>query len=137
MKVLRSVASVLVSYAAVYLFFVLIDPVFYRMFPGQYSPGSVPPTSLLWICMATFAVASVLGGWLCVWIAPSRPGIHLLALIILGEFAWTVSAAGLWAAWPHWYFLVWMLAVWPGCLGMGALGRKTSKKQAIASIGVS
>jgi|HubBroStandDraft_1064217.scaffolds.fasta_scaffold138540_2 hypothetical protein len=126
MKVLRSIAAVVVSYAVVYLFVVLSDPILTRLFPGQYVPGKVPPTFLLWISTGIFAIASILGGWLCVRMAPSRPNIHLLVLFVLGEAAGAVSAIMIWGKWPHWYSIAWLIA-WPICLWIGALFKPTPR----------
>lgn len=123
MKILRTLASVLGSYIAVFVLVSLSDPVLAHFYPTQYVRGQVPPDFLLWISTAVFMGASVLGGWMCVRLAPSRPGGHLLALFVLGEvvglgFTWRAWGQG----WPHWYSLVWLIA-WPVCLWFGGLGR--------------
>lgn len=123
MKLLRSVASVLVSYVVVYGIVMLSDPVLMHFFPTQYVAGKVPPTFLLWTTTAIFAVASTLGGWLCVLIAPSRPGVHLAALFILGEALGLFFTWRMWGQWPHWHSFVW-LAVWPVCLWIGSTFRR-------------
>ncbi|HTX41542.1 MAG TPA: hypothetical protein VMD25_06920 [Acidobacteriaceae bacterium] len=129
MKVLRSIASVIVSYFVVYLIVVLTDPILSRLYPGVYVPNKVPPTFLLWIGTGVFAFASVVGGVLCVRLAPTHPGLHLLVLFVLGEAAGTASAVAIWKTWPHWYSLAW-LALWPVCLGIGALaGRRKSREK--------
>lgn len=127
MKLLRSVVSVVFSYIVVYGIVFISDPILTHFFPDQYVPGKVPPTSLLWISTAIFALASILGGWLCVRTAPAKPGQHLLALFVIGEavglyFTWTM-----WSQWPHWYSLVWLL-VWPLCLWIGGLPRSHGPK---------
>jgi hypothetical protein len=71
MKVLRSVAPVVVSYLVAFALVSLKDPVIAHFFPGQYVNGKVPPDSLLWLGTGVFAVASIPGGWLCVRLAPS------------------------------------------------------------------
>jgi hypothetical protein len=123
MKVLRSIASVVVSYLVVFCIVLLSDAVLERLFPGQYVAGKVPPTYLLWISAAVFAMASILGGWLCVRIAAAKPGYHLLALFFLGEAIGVVFTVVNPGHYPLWNSLVW-LAVWPVCLWIGGLGRK-------------
>ena len=125
MKTVRSIASVLVSYVVVYCIVMLSDPVLTHFFPTQFVAGKVPPTFLLWISTAIFAVASVIGGWLCAVIAPSRIGLHLVALFILGETLGLFFTWRMWGQWPHWYSFAWLL-VWPVCLWIGGIGRRPS-----------
>jgi nitrate/nitrite transporter NarK len=126
MKLLRSVASVLLSYVVVYGIVFCSDPLLTHLFPTQYARGQVPPPFLLWISTAIFALASILGGWMCVRIAPFRPAGHLFVLFLLGElvgvyFSWQMWGQG----WPHWYSLVWLI-VWPVCLWLGGLGKRAA-----------
>lgn len=126
MKLLRTVASVVVSYVVVYGIVMLSDPVLMHFFPNQYVAGKLPPTLLLWISTAIFAVSSVLGGWLCVLIAPSRPGAHLLALFAVGEALGLYFTWHMWGQWPHWHSFVW-LAVWPLCLWIGGQAKRPAQ----------
>jgi len=122
MKLLRSVAAIVVSYIVVYGIVFASDPILTILFPGQYISGKVPPTFLLWVSTAIFALASILGGWLCVLLAPSRPMLHLLILFLVGEAIGVGFTVGNWATWPHWDSFVW-LAIWPVCLWIGAWAR--------------
>jgi len=132
MKVLRSVASIVVSYAVVFVLVLISDPILNRLFPGQAAPGKIPPTLVLEISTAIFAVASILGGWLCVRLAPANTSLHLLILFILGEIAGAIPAFINWNnGWPHWYPISWLLA-WPICLWIGGLGRRTGTRTAVA-----
>lgn len=133
MKILRTLASVLGSYLAVFILVALSDPVLAHFYPAQYARGEVPPDFLLWISTLVFMVATVLGGWLCVRLAPSRPGAHLFALFVLGElvglgFTWRGWSQG----WPHWYSLLWLIA-WPVCLWFGGLGRRSAPRTRLAA----
>jgi len=126
MKLLRSIASVVISYLIVYTIVFCSDPILTHFFPTQYVAGRVPPPFLLWTSTAIFALASIFGGWLCVRIAPSKPGVHLFVLFVLGELVglgFTFKAWG--TGWPHWYSLVWLI-VWPVCLWIGGRGRKSA-----------
>jgi len=123
MKVLRSIAAVVVSYIVVYGIVFLSDPVLAHLFPGQYVPGKVPPLYLLWISTAIYALASILGGWLCARIAPSKPGLHLLVLFVIGEGFGVFFTVHNWGIWPHWNSFVW-LAIWPLCLWIGGRIRR-------------
>ena len=125
MKALRSIASVVVSYLVAFCIVLLSDPVLERLFPAQYVRGRVPPAFLLWISAAVFALSSILGGWLCVRIAPAKPGPHLLALFVLGEAIGVVFTILNPGHYPLWNSLVW-LAVWPVCLWIGGRRRKTA-----------
>lgn len=124
MKFWRSLAAVLGSYIAVFAIVLISDPILSHLYPGQYVRGQVPPVSVLWMSTAVFAVASILGGWLCLRLAPSRPSRHLLALFLLGEVIGAGSTWANWGKWPHWQMLLWM-AIWPVCIWIGALGRRS------------
>ncbi len=123
MKLLRSVASVVVSYILVYGIVFLSDPILHHFFPAQYAAGTVPPAFLLWISTAIFAVATLFGGWLCALIAPSRPGAHLFVLFLIGEILGLFFTWRMWGTWPHWYSIVWLI-VWPVFLWIGGSLRR-------------
>jgi len=124
MKLLRSIASVVLSYIVVTAIVILSDPLLSRLFPGQYVSGKTAPTYILWIGASIFAVASIIAGWMCVRIAPSKPGTHLLVLFVVGEVAGVISTIVNWNRWPHWNSFLW-LAIWPVFLWIGGLGRRT------------
>lgn len=125
MKFLRSVAAVLLSYVVVYGIVFCSTPILMHFFPTQYVRGQVPPVFLLWISTSIFALATILGGWMCVRIAPFRPGGHLFVLFLLGELVGVYFAFQMWGqGWPHWYSLLWLI-VWPVCLWLGGLGRRS------------
>jgi hypothetical protein len=132
MRALRSIASVVVSYLIVFAIVSLSDPVIAHFFPGQYVRGKVPSDALLWLSTAIFALASVVGGWLCVRLAPSSYAAHLLWLFGLGEAVGVCFTVANWKTWPHWQSFVW-LAVWPVCLWLGGMGRRTQMPLAGAS----
>ena len=123
MKLLRSIASVVVSYIVVYGIVALSDPVLAHLFPGKYVTGKIPPLSLLWLSTAIYALASILGGWLCARIAPSRPGLHLLVLFAIGEAIGIFFTVHNWGLWPRWMSFVW-LVVWPVFLWIGGKLRR-------------
>lgn len=125
MKLLRSIASVVVSYIVVYGIVALSDPVLTHFFPTQYIHGKVPPTFLMWVSTAIYALATILGGWLCVRIAPSKPGMHLLVLFLIGEAIGLYFTIHNWGVWPHWTSWVWMI-VWPIFLWIGGRSRRTA-----------
>ncbi|HEY6446143.1 MAG TPA: hypothetical protein VIY53_06765 [Acidobacteriaceae bacterium] len=134
MKVLRSIASVVGCYLVVFCLVLLSDPLLERIFPGQYVRGQVPPTFLLWISAAVFAVASILGGWLCVGIAPAKPGRHLLALFILGEAVGVVFTIVNPGHYPLWNSLLW-LGIWPVCLWIGGRAKKRQHRETPEPVG--
>ncbi len=133
MKILRSIASVLVAYVVVFAIVLGSDPLLARMYPGLYVRSQIPPNFILWIGTAIYAIASVLGGWICVRLAPSKPGKHLLALFLFGEVMGIVSTILNWNHWPHWQSLTW-IALWPLCLWIGGLGRRTTHLSATPAI---
>ena len=101
----------------------LSDPVLTHFFPTQYVAGKVPPAFLIWLSTAIYAAATILGGWLCVRIAPSSPGMHLFVLFAIGEALGIFFTVHNWGVWPHWMSFVW-LAVWPVCLWIGGRIRR-------------
>jgi hypothetical protein len=125
MKVLRFIASVVVSYVVVFVIVLDSDPALARIYPGQYIHGQIPPAFILWIGTAIYAVASIIGGWICVRLAPTKPGQHLLAIFVLGEVMGVVSTILNWSRWPDWQSLTW-LALWPICLWIGSLFRSSN-----------
>ncbi len=124
MKLLRSIASVLLSYIVVTAIVILSDPLLSHAFPGQYVSGKTAPTYILWIGAAIFAVASIIAGWMCVRLAPFKPGAHLIVLFVVGEVAGVISTVVNWNRWPHWNSFLW-LAIWPVFLWIGGLGRSS------------
>jgi nitrate/nitrite transporter NarK len=125
MKVLRSIASVLLSYILVYLIVFVSDPVLTHFFPTQYVAGKVPPPFLIWTSTGIYALATILGGWLCVRMAPTKPGMHLLALFVVGEAIGIFFTVHNWGVWPHWMSFVWLI-IWPVFLWIGGRLRKTA-----------
>lgn len=124
MKLLRSVASVLLSSIVVYGVVVVSYFVLTYFFPDQYAAGEGSAPFLLWISTGMFAVASIFAGWLCVRLAPFRQSGHLFVLFLLGELAGAYLAWQRWGQdWPQWHLLV-ALAVWPVCLWLGGLRRR-------------
>jgi nitrate/nitrite transporter NarK len=134
MKVLRSIAAVVVSYAVVFVIVWLSDPLLAHLYPGQYVPDKVPPAFLLRASTFIFALASIIGGGLCVRIAPSRPGLHLMILFFICEIVGAVFAMKNWATWPHWYSIIW-LAIWPVGLWLGGLAKKRQTRQKLERLG--
>lgn len=119
MKLLRSAAAIVVTYVVVYGIVFASDPILTMLFPGRYVAGQVPPLFLLWVVTGIFVLASILGGWLCILLAPSRPGLHLLVLFLVGEVIGLAFTVHNWPTWPHWYSVLWLI-VWPVCLWIGA-----------------
>ena len=134
MNVLRSIAAVVVSYAVVFVIVWLSNPLLAHLYPGQYVPDKVPPAFLLRASTFIFALASIIGGGLCVRIAPSRPGLHLMILFFIGEIVGAVFAMKNWATWPHWYSIIW-LAIWPVGLWLGGLAKKRQTRQKLERLG--
>lgn len=133
MKLLRSIAAVVISYALIYALVWVSDPVLSRLYPGMLGPGQVPPVFLLRISTYIFAIASLAGGALCVRMAPTRPGLHLLILFVLGEIVGVGFSIANWnKGWPHWYSLVW-LGIYPVCLWLGGMMRKRKEARTAAA----
>jgi len=133
MTVLRSIGAVALSYIIVYGLVMLTDPVLIHFFPQQYDANKIPSVFFLWVSTLVFAAASVLGGWICVRMAPFAPVVHLLVLFAIGELIGLAFTARMWPTWPHWYSIAWLL-VWPIGLWLGGLGRSRAGAAAPAVV---
>jgi len=116
---LRSVLSVLAGWAAVGVLVVLTDVVLGKMFPNEYVAGRIPPDRLSAVSLATATLYSVLGGWITVKLAKSKPWRHAVYLILWGELMGVVSAVMTWGQIQAWYqiglLIAWPIAVAAGC----------------------
>jgi hypothetical protein len=78
----------------------------------------MPPVYYFQISLLTDAIYSILGGYLCAWIAGALARKATLGLIVGGEILGVVSVIVFWSSVPHWFgfglLLVYPPAVWLG-----------------------
>ena len=82
-----------------------------KLFPHDYVQGKVPPDQLSAISLATSVLWSVVGGWVTVRIAASKPWHHILGLIVWGELMGIASAFMTWGQMQSWY-QIGLIALW-------------------------
>lgn len=132
---LKSVAAVVGSYLLSVVLVLLTDPLLSSLFPGDYIKGGVPSDKPLIVSTALFAIISVICAVVCARFSPARPGRHVLWFFAIGEVMGVLTSVANWkTAWPHWYFLSWLIA-WPICCGIGFLigGRRAEKASPAAA----
>jgi peptidoglycan/LPS O-acetylase OafA/YrhL len=124
-NMLKSIAVVIGCYLLSVVLVLATDPLLSRLFPGEFERGRVPSDAALIASTALFVVASTICAWVCARFAPGRPGKHVLWFFLIGEVMGAVAAIVNWGkAWPHWYFVSWLIA-WPICCYIGLLlGRR-------------
>ena len=129
---LKSIAVVVGSYVLVIVLVLASDPLLSRLFPGDFVPGRVPSDTALITSTAFFVVASILCASLCARFAPRRAPVHVLWFFIIGETLGIATTIPNWnTAWPHWYWLSWLLT-WPvSCwIGLTLVGRRAKSASA-------
>ncbi len=122
---LRSILSVLAGWAAVGVLVVLTDVVLGWLYPAEYVAGRIPPDRLSAISLAAATLYSILGGWITVKLARTRPWRHAVYLILWGEGMGVLSAVMTWGQIQAWYqiglLVAWPIAIAAGCwLAAGA-----------------
>lgn len=78
----------------------------------------MPPDRLSALSLATATLYSVLGGWITVKLARSRPWRHAVSLILWGELLGVVSAVLTWGQ-IQWWHHIGLLAAWPAAVALG------------------
>lgn len=132
---LKSVVAVAGSYVLSVVLVLLSDPLLSRIFPGDFVRGHVPSNHALMASTGCFVVVSIFCAWVCVRLAPSRPGWHVLWFLVLGEVMGIVATIPNWSkGWPHWYWLSWLVS-WPiSCwIGLALTGRREARASAAAA----
>lgn len=114
----RSALAVLAGWASVGVLVVATDFFLSQAYPGDYTPGRMAPDRLAAVSLATSTVWSVLGGWVTARMAPLRPWVHILGLLIWGELLGGLSAAMTWGQTQLWY-QVGLLALWTPAVALG------------------
>lgn len=130
---LKSVVTVIASYAVSIILVIGTDPLLSRLFPGDFVEGRAPSNASLLASTGLFIVISIFCAWLCARFAPSRPEVHVLWFLILGEVLGIATTIPNWSRpFPHWYWLSWLLS-WPVSCWIGMLiGRSRAERAAAA-----
>lgn len=115
---LRSILSVLAGWAVVGVLVVLTDLALGKIFPAEYVAGRIPPDRLSALSLATATLYSVLGGWITVKLARTRPWRHAVYLILWGELMGVLSAVTTWGQ-IQWWYQIGLLAAWPLAIAAG------------------
>ena len=117
----KSIAVVVGSYLLSVVLVLATDPLLSRLFPGDFVKGRVPSDTALIASTALFVVVSILCAWLCARFAPGRAARHVFWFFILGEVMGIAATIPNWGkAFPHWYWLSWLLT-WPVSCWIGLL----------------
>lgn len=121
----KSIVVVLGSYVLSIALVIATDPLLSLIFPGEFAKGSVPSDRALIASTAFFVVVSILCAWVCARFAPNRAGRHVLWFFVIGEVMGMGATIPNWSkAWPHWYWISWLLT-WPVSCWIGLwLGRR-------------
>lgn len=108
----------LAGWAVVGVLVVLTDLVLGKIFPTEYVAGRIPPDRLSALSLATATLYSVLGGWITVKLARTRPWRHAMYLILWGELMGVLSAVMTWGQ-IQWWYQIGLLAAWPLAIALG------------------
>jgi hypothetical protein len=118
---IKSIAVIVGSYLLSVVLVLATDPLLSRLFPGDFDPGHVPSNNALVTSTVLFVVVSILCAWICARFAPGRAGWHVLWFFVIGEVMGVGATIPNWSkAWPHWYWLSWLLT-WPVSCWIGLL----------------
>ncbi|MGI8992524.1 MAG: hypothetical protein ACR2I2_23455 [Bryobacteraceae bacterium] len=129
----RIIGAVAAGYVAIGVLVVLTDQVCAALIPG-FASMTTPPRSYFAISSLTGFLYSIVGGYLCAWIARTRSRIATVGLIIFGEFMGVVSLAMFWKTAPHWYGFALLVIFPPGIwLGSSLYSRLRSGESLVAS----
>ena len=113
----RIIGAAIAGYVAIGILVVCTDRIFALLVPGFTSMPALPlyyfVTSLI-----TDTLYSILGGYICAWIAGPMVRKAALGLIIGGEILGLISVIVFWQTVPHWFgfglLVVYPPAVWLG-----------------------
>jgi hypothetical protein len=115
---LRSIGAVLAGYISIAILVVSTDFVIAGFKPGEYRPGQMPPAIYFVISLFTAPLYSVVGGYVCAWLARVCQNRHVLALIVFGEAMGVASAIAFRGQQPVWYGLA-LLVLYPPAVWLG------------------
>lgn len=126
----RSLLAIVVGYLAMAVSVILMMLLLSLVFPelGHAHEQKQPPsTTMMVVIVALGFPCSILGGWLCVWLAPRKPWMHVLILAAFSIIAGMINA--MWFSeptQPGWYLASLPLV---GLLGIFVGGRLSSPRR--------
>jgi hypothetical protein len=113
----RMILGILSGYVLIGVLVTIMNRIFAMAVPGFNTVPNLPHYYFL-VTVGTDFIFSIIGGYVCSWIARERAYEGTLCLIALGE---TIGLAGqvlLWHSVPHWFgigvLVLYPLAVWIG-----------------------
>jgi hypothetical protein len=113
----RVIGAAIAGYVAIGILVVCTDQVYALLVPG-FKSLPMPPTYYFALSLLTDFIYSILGGYLCAWIAGALARKATLGLIVGGEILGVVSVIVFWNSVPHWFgfglLILYPPAVWLG-----------------------
>lgn len=111
------IGAAIAGYVAIGILVVCTDQLFAVLVPG-FKSMPMPPTYYFQVSLLTDTVYSILGGYLCAWLAGALARKATLWLMAIGEVLGVVSVIVFWSTVPHWFgfglLIVYPPAVWVG-----------------------
>lgn len=113
----RMILAILTGYALIGVLVTIADKIFASVVPG-FGQVVTPPRYYFVVTLGTDFVFSIVGGYVCSWIARERSWEATWCLIALGETIGLGSQFLTWKTVPHWFgiglLVLYPLAIWIG-----------------------
>jgi hypothetical protein len=113
----RMILAILTGYVLIGVLLTISDRIFATFLPG-FGQVVTPPRLYLLIDLGTDFVYSIVGGYVCSWLARERAWEATWGLIALGETIGVASQFLTWKTLPHWFgigvLVLYPLAIWIG-----------------------
>jgi hypothetical protein len=113
----RIILAVLTGYVLIGVLVTIMDTIFARVVPGFGAMAALPRYYFA-VTLGTDFVFSIVGGYICSWIARERSWEATWCLITLGETIGVASQFLTWKKVPHWFgigvLVLYPLAIWIG-----------------------
>ena len=108
---LRLILGVVAGYVAIGVLVSFTNQIFATAVPGS-STAAQPPLYYFGLSLITNGLYTIVGGYLCAFLARDKARQATLALIGLGEVIGLTVQIALWKTVPHWYGLG-LLVIFP------------------------
>jgi hypothetical protein len=113
----RMILAILTGYVLIGVLVTITDKIFASVVPG-FGAMATPPRFYFLVTLGTDFVFSIVGGYVCSWIARERSSEAAWCLIALGETIGVGSQFLTWKRVPHWFgiglLVLYPLAIWIG-----------------------
>lgn len=116
--VLKIILAVILGYAAIAILVITTDTIWAATVPGFRSMVT-PPTRYFSASLATDSFYSVLGGWICAFVAGEHRRMALVGLLVVAELLGVAATIAFWSTVPHWFGLA-LLILYPAFVWMGS-----------------